>query len=91
MITIKAFKKDERGLYTDPTGKNKFYFEIGKTYIHEGEVKLCKSGFHASRNCDLSETISYYPVESHYCLVDVNVVDKEIDKVVGDRITLLRS
>ena len=90
MITVKAFKKDKRGLYTDPTGKNKFYFEIGKTYIHNGNVEICESGFHASRNCDTSETVAYYPVGYHYGLVDVDVVDEEDDKVVGDRITLLK-
>ena len=90
MVTIKAFHKDERGLYTDPTGDSKFYFEIGKTYIHEGEVKLCKSGFHASRNCDISETVGYYPVNSHYCLVDINVINERDDKIVGNKITLLK-
>ena len=40
MITVKAFNKDKKRLYTDPTNKNKFYFEIGKTYTHRGEVKI---------------------------------------------------
>ena len=90
MITVKAFRKDEGGLYTSPTSKNKFYLEIGKTYTHEGKVKLCRSGFHASRNCDISETVAYYPVNSYYCLVDIDVIDGDNNKMVGNRITLLK-
>lgn len=92
MITVKAFYKDEKGLYCNPSGNRKFRYEIGKTYTHKIEkIKMCKYGFHASANCDISETIQYYGFSDViYCFVDLNVIEKKDDKVVGDKITVLR-
>lgn len=89
MITVKAFKKDEKGLYTMPK-KNKYYFEVGKTYKHKGKVAIYALGFHASANCDISDTLPYYNSDSHYCLVDINKVYSDGDIVVGDIITILK-
>lgn len=92
MITIKAFLKDEKGLYC-MIDKNKHYYEVGKEYVVDTDkVKLCQYGFHASANCDISETIDYYPIYNFvtYCLVDLNVVEKSTDKCVGDRIKIIK-
>jgi len=85
MITIKAFNK---GLVCKD-----FQYEIGKTYkIPKEDVIICEHGFHASANCDISETVDYYPVSTNteYALVDINVVDKKNDKVVGDKIKIIK-
>ena len=51
MKTYKGFNKDMtcRG----------FQYEEGKKYIHEGEVSVCNSGFHACE--DPIECFGYYP------------------------------
>ena len=85
MITVKAFDK---GLKC-----RDFKYEVGNTYsIPTEKVEMCVYGFHASSHCDISETTIYYPfvTENEYALVDIHVIDRIDDKVVGDRITILR-
>ena len=36
-----------------------FQYEVGKTYKHEGEIKLCESGFHACH--ELHQVWQFYP------------------------------
>jgi hypothetical protein len=88
MRTIKAFYKDKKGYYCKPDDK-KFYYEEGKTYKTDN-VKLCSSGFHASLNFDISETIHYYGLaHAHYGIVDLNVIESDDEKSVGNKITIL--
>ena len=91
MKTIKAFYKDEKGYYCDPVGA-KFYFEVGKTYKADGEIRMCENGFHASANFDISDTVNYYNVSerTYYGIVELNVIDKDKNKAVGDTITVLK-
>lgn len=35
-----------------------FQFEVGKTYEHKGELKICRSGFHFCRN--VADCFNYY-------------------------------
>ena len=52
-------------------------YEIGKTYTAEGEIKLCKNGFHACLNP--IDIISYYPIvnENRYFEVELDGVSDE--------------
>ena len=67
-----------------------FQFEEGKTYIHDGEVKLCENGFHACENP--LDCFNYYsPAESIYREVEMEGVSderKEDSKVVGKSIKI---
>ncbi len=94
MMAVKAFYEDELGrLYCAPKGDiYRHYYELNKTYVYFGKVEICKSGYHASANCDVSETALFYPPSEKtvYCLVEINVVERGYRKVVGDKITVLR-
>ena len=37
-----------------------YQFELGKTYVYDGEIKLCESGFHFCR--DLNDVLRYYSI-----------------------------
>lgn len=45
-----------------------FHYELGKTFVHEGEVICCSSGFHLCENP--LDVFNYYtPSDSRYCIV----------------------
>ena len=47
-----------------------FRYEIGKEYVHEGEIECCESGFHACTNP--FDVLDYYPFDSRnrFCVVE---------------------
>ena len=47
-----------------------FQYEIGKEYVHEGEIECCESGFHACTNP--FDVLDYYPSDSknRFCVVE---------------------
>ena len=82
---MKAYK----GFNEDMTCRG-FQFEEGKTYEHEGEVKLCESGFHACE--DPLNIFEYYdPANSEFHEVELDGVSNERGgdtKVVAKKITI---
>ena len=61
--------------------------EVGKTYTHEGEVKMCESGYHASRR--LIDALRYAPgaqISRVECWGDVQ---EQNDKLVARNRTVL--
>ena len=47
---IIAYKITDKGGVCNPGGDNPKKYQIGKTYRHRGNILICKSGIHASRN-----------------------------------------
>ena len=88
---MKAFKGFNEKLQCNPNGKP-FQYEIGKEYEHEGEVKPCRSGFHACTSP--LDVLGYYPPNtSRYCEVEVEVDDdskgdNDDSKVASKRIKI---
>ena len=82
---MKAYK----GFNADMTCRG-FQFEEGKTYEHEGELKLCESGFHACE--DPLDIFGYYaPSGSEFHEVELEGVSderKDDTKVVAKKITI---
>src|SRR5271170_503313 len=54
-----------------------FVFEIGKKYIYEGKIELCKSGFHSC--------LELFDLQKYYCPSDSRIFEVEIDKVSKEK------
>ena len=54
-------------------------YEVGKTYVHEGEVKLCEKGLHFCEH-PLDVFGFYPPSESRFAEVEADEVSKETSK-----------
>ena len=68
-----------------------FQFEVGKTYEHKGELKICRSGFHFCRN--VADCFQYYSFDPKNRVAEVEavgLVESDSDKSVTDKITIVR-
>lgn len=71
---------------------NDFVYEVGKTYVHDGKIEICSSGFHYCNN--MEDVLRFYEPTRHFVLLEVEILsDNIIDegyKCVTDKIKILR-
>ena len=88
---FKMFKTDENGLmYCDPSSQ-RFYFEVGKEYIHDGKIEKCSSGFHFCEK--LENCFKYYDCVSWNKIAIVEGYGERIqddDKTVCSKIKIIK-
>ncbi len=46
-----------------------YQFEVGKTYLHQGEVKVCDSGFHSCVNP--FDVLNYYDITQRFAITEI--------------------
>lgn len=79
IVAYKGFTKDLKS-----THGNSFQFEIGKEYVHEGEVARCNSGFHACENpLDVLEFYPYQGFERYAEVEQSGKLDRSHDKTAS--------
>lgn len=52
-------------------------YEVGKTYLYEGNIAICKKGFHFSNTPN--NTLEYYTYNKDFILLEVNPVGIELE------------
>src|SRR3990167_7786505 len=69
-------------------------YEMGKTYVHEGKIEMCESGFHACT--EILDCYKYYDCVPWNPIAEVEIKGKiqgpkdGCSKIVGRKITLIR-
>ncbi|AFC85883.1 DUF7666 domain-containing protein [Frateuria aurantia] len=78
IVAYKGFDKDLKC--------RDFQYEVGKEYVHEGEVKACNEGFHC---CEYPlDVFGYYPpAGARFAVIEASgKVDRESDKLACEKI-----
>ena len=68
-----------------------FQYKVGETYIHNGNIEMCGSGFHFCQKA--SDCFSYYPFNSNNKVVEIEaigLVETSGNKSVTDKIVIVR-
>ena len=68
-----------------------FQYEVGKTYVHDGQIAICKEGFHFCKKA--SDCFNYYEFDSKNKVAEVEangLVIADGNKYVTDKITIVR-
>ena len=68
-----------------------FQYKMGKTFIHNGNIKMCGKGFHFCRKA--SDCFNYYKFDSSNKVAEVEavgLVETQGDKSVTDKIKIVR-
>jgi len=66
-------------------------YEVGKTYIHDGELIICEQGFHFCKKA--IDTLNYYYYDKNFKLMEIDVIGDIIDegiKSVTNKLTVIR-
>ena len=86
LIAYKGFNSD----FACTGGGKPFQYEVGKTYVHDGQVVACESGFHACEN-PLDVLRYYAPIGSRFGIVEQSgdIARHEGDsKIASSRLTV---
>ena len=68
-----------------------FQYKVGETYIHNGNIEICGSGFHFCQKA--SDCFSYYQFDSNNKVAEIEaigLVETSGNKSVTDRIVIVR-
>ncbi len=68
-----------------------FEYKLGKTYVHEGTINLCETGFHFCKRA--IDCFNYYEFDSSNKVAEIEAVGKiktDGTKSVTDKITIIR-
>jgi len=66
-----------------------FVYAIGETYTLDGELEVCKNGFHACKK--MENVFCYYNITSKICEVELlGNIKEEHDKICTDKIKIIR-
>lgn len=68
-----------------------FQYEVGKTFKHDGDIKMCGAGFHFCQK--ISDCFNYYAFNSNNKVAEVEAIghtETRDDKSVTDEITIIK-
>jgi hypothetical protein len=86
MDSIKGFK-----VFNEDWTCREYQYEVGKEFIHEGNVEMCGAGFHFCQKA--SDCFNYYDFDSKNKVAEVEatgLVETYDNKSVTDRIKIIR-
>ena len=86
MVTIKGYK-----VFNPDWTCRGFMYKVGDTFVHNGNIEMCGSGFHFCRKA--SDCFNYYDFNSNNKVAEVEaigLVETQGNKSVTDKIKIVR-